>query len=60
MSLDFGSVELRGLRDVNVCLMQSISEDNFRYSGARLLSFLCEHLPEDNGRKFRSQLLNTY
>jgi len=37
-----------------------VSEDNFRYSGARLLSFLCEHLPNENGRKFRSQLLNTY
>jgi len=41
-------------------LLQSVSEDNFHYSGARLLSFLCEHLPEDNGRKFRSQLLKTY
>jgi len=54
-------VELRDmLKFVLELVLQSVTEENFRYSGARLLSFLCEHLSEDNGRKVRSQLLNTY
>ena len=44
---------------VSMCT-QSVTEDNFRCSGARLLSFLCGHLPEDLGHKFRTQLLNMY